>query len=191
MSKPKIVEARAAAVSAATPAGAAKDAMKPVEEAVAAGRDVVETVYKAGAEAAQKGYEQAVEMTRQQIEKSRAAWSTKVEELNDISKQNLEAIAQSSQIVAKGAEEVGQHMAALVQAAVERQVGATKALLGCKSLREVFEVQNGLARENIHGLMSEGAWLSEMSVKTASKAMEPIQGRVTVTVEKLFQPIAA
>ncbi len=187
MSKTKTVEAPAVVA----PASAVKDAIKPVEEVVAAGREAVESVYKAGAEAAQKGYEQAVELTRQQIEKSRTVWTTKVEELNDLSKQNLEALVQSGQIVAKGAEEVGQHMAALVQSAVERQVGATKALLGCRTLREVIEVQNGLTKASIDKLVSESAWLQEISVKTTNAALEPIQGRVTVSVEKLLQPIAA
>jgi phasin family protein len=62
--------------------------------------------------------------------------------------------------------------------------------MGCKDLREVVDVQSDFARESFDRLMNEGSKLSEIGVKVANEALEPIQARVNVAVEKIFKPAA-
>ena len=45
--------------------------------------------------------------------------------------------------------------------------------------------------ESFDRLMNEGSKLSEIGVKVANEALEPIQARVNVAVEKIFKPAAA
>ena len=66
-----------------------------------------------------------------------------------------------------------------------------KALMGCKTLRDVIDLQADFARSNFDALVAEGTKLSETSFKLTNEAIAPIQARVTVAVEKLTKPIAA
>ena len=82
-------------------------------------------------------------------------------------------------------------MLALTQNSMQSSVGAAKAMMGCKTLREVIDLNADFARSNFDALVAEGAKLSEMSMQVANEAIAPIQARVNVAVEKLAKPIAA
>jgi phasin family protein len=74
---------------------------------------------------------------------------------------------------------------------METSAQAAKALMGAKTLREAVDLQTDLAKSNFDKFIAESTKLSEMSVKVANEAFEPINARVNVAVEKLLKPIAA
>jgi phasin family protein len=80
---------------------------------------------------------------------------------------------------------------AFARSSLEGNVAATKAILGAKNLREVVDLQSAYTRKSFDQALAESAKLTEMSVKVANEAMQPIQARVTVTVGKLIKPLAA
>ncbi len=174
-------------------AGAAKPA-RPVEAAVAAGAEAVETVVKAGAKVAAEGYEKAVAMGREQAEsavKAGAGVFKGYEDLAGFGKDNVDAVMRSGAILARGAQDFNDVWFGLARASVEGALGATKALLGCKNVAEVVEVQTGLAKAQYEKFVGESHRLSDMSVKLAEDAAQPIAARVTVAVEKFTKPLAA
>ncbi len=141
---------------------------KPVEAAMAAGAEAVETFVKAGA-GAFKGDD----------------------DLAGFGKDNVEAVLTSGAILAKGAQDLNNVWLGLAQASVEDAGGAAKALFGCKTLPEVVEVQTGLAQAQYEKLVAESRRLSTMSAKLAENASAPITARVTVAVETFTKPLAA
>ena len=165
----------------------AQDAFQQAETV----KDTVETVVKAGTAAAKASYEQAVQLTKDQVEKASQNFFKGYGELAALSKENLEAFVQSSQIVAKGAETFGKEWMGFAQAAVEQNVAAVQNLVAAKTLKELVELQNDWAKKAFDTAVAESAKLSEMGVKTANDAFEPIKTRVNVTVEKLFKQSAA
>jgi phasin family protein len=167
---------------------------KPVEAAVAAGAEAVETVVKAGAQVAAKGYEKAVAMGREQVEtavKAGAGAFKGYDELAGFGKDNVEAVMTSGAILAKGVQDLNDVWLGLARASVEDAVGAAKALFGCKTLPEVVEVQTGLAQAQYEKFVAESRRLSDMSAKLTENASAPIAARVTVAVEKFNKPLAA
>ena len=154
-------------------------------------KETVETVVKAGTAAAKASYEQAVQLTKDQVEKASQNFFKGSGELASLGKENLEALVQSSQIVAKGAETFGKQWMGFAQAAVEQNVAAIQSLVAAKTLKEVVDLQNDWAKKAFDSAVAESARLSEMGVKTANDAFEPIKARVNVSVEKLFKPAAA
>ena len=86
-------------------AAAAVDEMtKPADANVAAGSEIVDTFVKVGQEAAQKGYEQAVSMTKDHVEKARTAMAKGVEEFGTLGRENVDAVVQAGTIYARGVE---------------------------------------------------------------------------------------
>lgn len=144
---------------------AATDAMKPVEAAVAAGKETVEKASKA----AFKSYD----------------------EFTVLNKDNVDAVMKSGAIVAKGYEAIGQEVMAFAKASIEANVATAQALFGAKTLREAVDLQTEFTRKAFDNMMAESAKLGEMSVKLANDAAQPLQARVNVTVETMMKPVAA
>lgn len=168
----------------------ATDAVKPVETAVAAGKESVEAVVKASAEAATKGYEQALAMTKEQVEKMSDNVFKGYDQFSNVSKENVDAYVKSSTILAKGYEQLGKEFMAFAQGSLETNLAVAKSLLGAKSLREVIDMQTEYSRKSLDQMMAESAKLAELSVKVANEAMVPLQSQVNQNVEKMFKPAA-
>lgn len=172
-------------------ASAVDEALAPVEAATAAHKENMEAAMKAGTAAAQKGYEQAVALTKEQVEKASKAMYQGYDEMSSLGKENLDAVVASSTIVAKGMESFSKEVFALAQSSLESSMNVAKAMMGVKTLREAIDLQNELSRTQFDKLMADGAKLTEMSMKVANEAIQPIQARVNVALEKMLKPVAA
>lgn len=166
---------------------AANDAFKHVEALATAGKGTVETALKAGS----KHYEQAFQLTSEQVAKASETLFKGYDELNALSKDNYEALIKSGTIVAKAVEGLGKEWISFTQASVEQGVAAMQALMSARTLREFVELQNDWAKKSFDAAVVETTKFSELSVKTANEAIEPIQARMNVTVERMFKPVAA
>ena len=166
-------------------------AAETVEQAAKSGQETVETAVKAGSEAATKQYEQAVALTKEQVEKTSNAMFKGYDEISAINKQNIDAMVKSSTIFAKGFEAISKEFFSYTQNAMEMNVANTKALFGAKTLKDVVDLQSEMARKSFDSALAESAKLTEMSVEVSNKAFKPLQDQVNVTVEKMTKPMAA
>ena len=194
--KPTTKTTRAAKLTASKPVEATVEtavaaAKEPVEAAVAVGKETVEAVAKAGAEAASAGYEKAAAIAKDQVDKTSKAVFKGYGDFTSLGQENVEAVIKSGNIAVKGFEALGREMMAYARYSLEGNVAATKAMLGAKSLREVVDLQADYTRKSFDHAMAESAKLTEMSVKVANEAIQPIQTRVNVTVGKMIKPMAA
>jgi len=164
-----------------------KDAFEAAETV----KETVETVVKAGTDAAKASYEQALQMTKEQVEKASQNFFKGYGEFASLGKENLEALVQSSTIAVRGAESFGKEWMGFAQAVAEQNVAAFQSLVAARTFKEVVELQNTWAKKAFDTAVVESTRLSEMGVKTANDAFEPIKARVNVNVEKLFKPVAA
>ena len=169
---------------------AAQDALKPVEAAVTASKETVEAVVKAGSEAAAKQYEQAVSMTKDNIEKTSSALFQGYDELANVNKDNLQALVEASNVMAKGVEAMTKEIFSFAQGSMAENVAVAKKLLGVKNAQELFDMSGEVAKNNFDKTLAETAKLTEMSVKVANETFQPLQSRFNVTVEKMIKSAA-
>lgn len=168
-----------------------KSAAKPFETATFAGKQAFDALVKVGNDVAAKGYEQAIQLTQENVAKANSAFIKGYEDIQGFGKGNVDAFVQASTVFAKGAEQISKQLMALTQNSMQSSVVTAKALMGCKTLRDVIDLQADFARSNFDTLVAEGTKLSEISFKVTNDAIAPIQARVNVAVEKLTKPIAA
>ena len=168
-----------------------EEAMKPVEAAVAASQETLEAVVKAGTQAATKGYEQAVAITQEHVEKASSSVFNGYGEVADLSRGNMDAYVASTEVVARGFETLGKEFIAFTQASMETGMAAAKSLATAKSFEEVIELQSAYSRSSFDSMLAESAKLTDLSIALANDAMEPLQNSVTATVEKMIKPLAA
>ncbi|KJV09517.1 hypothetical protein VZ95_10990 [Elstera litoralis] len=107
-----------------------------------------------------------------------------------VGRDNVEAFVKASTIFVKGTEEITKSVAALTQSQVEASLATTKALMGVTNFKQAIELQNEAAKTSFDKLVSEGNKITELSMKVANEAIEPIQARVTLAVEKIMKPAA-
>lgn len=164
---------------------------QPKDQTMKTTKETVEDVTVKGTEFVQKGYEQVVGATREQLEKASASAFKVYEEVSKFQKDNYDAYLAASTIFAKGAENVGKAWMSLTQESLENAAQTAKALLGAKTLREAVDLQSDFAKSNFDKLVAESTKLSELSVKVANEAFAPLNARVNVAVEKMLKPVAA
>jgi phasin family protein len=166
-------------------------AATPVDAAVTAGKETLEQMTKIGQDAAQKNMEQAMSMAKDNVEKASQTLFKGYEQANTLAQGNYEAVSKSFGILSKGFEDLSKAWMVYTQGTVDSTMAFGKQVLGAKSLNEVVDLQNTFSKSAFDSFVAESTKLSEMSVKTASEAIEPLKARVDETVETLSRPIAA
>lgn len=166
------------------------DALKPVEDAVNAGKEQIEKAVEAGNEAASKHYEQAANVAKEQIDKGSRAMFKGYEEITSLNKANMDAVVQASTVATKGMESLSREMMEFAQQQLESNVVTTKKLFGARTVHEFVDLQTAYVRDSFDKLLAESAKVAEMSFKVANEALEPIQTQTNATVEKAMKPAA-
>lgn len=163
----------------------------PVDAAVSASKETLEQMTKLGQEAAQKNLEQAITMAKDNVEKASQTVFKGYDQFNTLTQGNYEAMTKSLGILSKGLESVSKAWADYTKVSVDSTMAFGKQVLGAKSLNEVVDLQNSFTKSAFDSFVAESTKISEMSVKTASEAIEPIKARVDEAVGTLSRPLAA
>ncbi len=171
----------------------AAESVKQMEDVVSVHKETIETVVRAGADAATKGVDKAVAMTKEQVEAAVKAGSIafkNYEDLLQFGRENVEAVVKAGSIVAKGVQDLSHQWIALAQTSIDEQVAVSKALIGAKSIKEVVDLSSTAAKTGFDKLLAEGSKLSQVSSKLAEEAITPLTSRVSAAVEKFFKTAA-
>ncbi len=99
-------------------------------------------------------------------------------------KQNVEAALAASRTLVKGIEELNQAWAHLTMRMFEAHMSSVEALLGCKNLKDVAALQTVFAKTQMERAVSEGSKFSELTLKVANEAIQPIQARVSEAMKQ-------
>jgi len=161
-----------------------------VDAAVAAGKETIENMTKTAQETGQKNFDQAVTVAKENMDKASAAAVKGYDQFATYSQANYDAFSKSFGIMTKGVEDVTKAWFAFSQASVDASVDFSKKVMGAKSVNEVVDLQNDFAKTSFDSFVAESTKISELSVKTANEAIEPIKARVDETVETLAKAAA-
>ncbi len=176
-------------VSAAT----TQASVKQIEEVVTISKDALESVVKASADAANKVHDKALSMSKEQVQAAVKASNQAIkgyEDLVQFNKDTMDVMVKSSTILVQGVQDLSKSWLGLAQESIQEQMAASKALMGAKTLKEVIDLQSSLAKSQFDKVMAESSKLSESGMKLAEEALAPINGHLSVAVEK-FSKLSA
>ena len=109
------------------------------------------------------------------------------EELARRSAENIEAVAEASTILAKGAQEISREWFALMQERLAKNLDAMSRLASCRSLHDFVAAQSDMARDRLGHNLESSRRLAEASLRVADEAGRVIQsqaGRNAAAVER-------
>jgi phasin family protein len=129
----------------------------------------------------QTAMKEAADKAKAALEKSQAALG----DMGTFTKGNVEAVVESTKILASGLQEMGKSYAAETKTVVETMQAEMKELASVKSPAEFFEKQNAMMRKHFDAAMAATSKNSEAMLKLASEAFQPISNRVSLAVEKI------
>ncbi len=99
------------------------------------------------------------------------------QELSRRSSQNLEAVTQSTAVLAQGAQKISREWFGLVQGQLKRNMEGLNALTRCRSVQDVVAVQSDLARDNLQQAIDTSRRVAALSVQITGDAVRTIQTR--------------
>ncbi|MGH7042372.1 MAG: phasin family protein [Acetobacteraceae bacterium] len=163
--------------------GAAETAF--ATEASAKGIEHTVATLKDGMAQAAVGFEKTQARVKEGMEKAMRT----AEDFVAFGQGNLEAVMKAGQIWAAGVQDIGKQVAATAQGSLEETMATFKALATVKSLKDVIDLQTGLARATIEKTLAESGKLTDASIKLTEQTMAPITARVSLAVEKFAKPV--
>lgn len=105
----------------------------------------------------------------------------------EFAKGNVEALVESTKILAAGLQDMGKAYVAEGKSAIETMTADVKELAAVKSPADFFKLQGEILRRNFDAAIASGSKNSEKVVKLANDAFAPIQDRVSLAIEKVKQ----
>ncbi|QBM77253.1 phasin family protein [Sphingomonas sp. AAP5] len=111
--------------------------------------------------------------------------SKMIEEMNEFSKGNIEALVESSKIAAKGIETMGQEAAEYGRKQLESATAAMKTLSSVKSPTDCLKLHSDFMRSAFDAMVAETSKNTESMLKLAGEIAQPISNRVALAAEKI------
>ena len=167
-------------------------AAEPNETAVAAGKK--EIVVKASADAATKGVNKAIAMSKEQVNVAAKAGTEVLKSYEDVvgfGKESIDAVVTANVILMKGLQELNTQLFGITTCSLEKNVEATKKLFTCKTPEDFFAIHNDLAKANFDDVLVEFQKMSNLSVKVADDFFARIGKQVDAAAEKITKQLVA
>jgi len=121
-------------------------------------------------------------------EKAKGAYekgAASLSEGTEMAKGNVEAVVESSKILADGLQKLGTDFVAESRGAFETLTAEAKELAAVKTPADFFKLQSDLLRKNFDAAVAFSSKQTEAFVKLGSDSIAPISRRVTLAVESL------
>jgi len=147
------------------------------------GQETLQSLFSASTEAMSGNYDKWIAFNQEQTTAAMNAFKG-WDDITEIGKENAEAWVASGKIAAQGFEQIADKMMGYVTASVEESVATSKAMLECRDVKALVDLQTQQVRKSVDSIVAEGTELSEMSVQTATNAISPLSERFTATVDK-------
>lgn len=158
------------------------------DSVLSAGKETVEKMTKVGQETMQKNFDQAIEMSKGNIEKQTESVMKSYDEANKLAQANYDAMSKSFGMFTKGFEDVSKAWAKFTQSSFDATVAFSKDAMAAKTINELVDMNSTFTKVQFDAFVSESTKISEMTVKTTNEAIAPLKALVDETFAK---PMAA
>jgi phasin family protein len=146
-----------------------------LQDALKAGQEQVVTAVKTGQDVLAQNVDTATEIARTQIGKSANALLTNSTDATNFTKSQVDAVVAASTNVVEGVESLNRELVNYTQQQLDSHVEMTRKAFGVASVRELVDLQQDFARQSVDGMLNQSAKMTELMMKMANDALQPLQ----------------
>lgn len=180
--------------AAKTTYAAVESTRSSAENVVKIGSKAVKDFVSSSADEAQKAQEKMFEMGREsaeQLAKGADAVTKALYEVIAVSRDNVETAIECGNMTAALAKDLSGEIFEAGNKAFSDQLELSKEFFACRTLNDIFELQNRAMRSTIDNFFNQSVKLSGMMFEYSSEALEPINERVAQATEQFSKVLAA
>ena len=112
------------------------------------------------------------------------------EELANLARANVEAVVEAGRVATEGARTIGQDVVAKQRDGFEQAADAIRTLAEAKSPTEYLQLQGDFARASFDRAVAETSKWTELLVKLAGEAFQPLSNRASANAERFNTLVA-
>lgn len=164
------------------------------ENVVKIGANAVRELFASSAGEAQKAQEKAFAIGREgaaSFAKSADAVTKLMYEAVSLSRDNVEAAIECSNITANFAKDLSEQLAEYANGAFTSQMELSKEAFSCRTINDVLELQNKFIRSALDGFFGESLKMSEKLFEYTSEALEPVNERIAQAGDQISKALAS
>jgi hypothetical protein len=156
--------------------------------------DVVRDFFSAGTDETARMHEKIFSVGRETVEHLSRSAENASQSLNEaaaISRDNVEAIVELTGVATNISKEIGTEAFNYLNDVFSQNVELSKEAFACRTLSDLFELNNRMVKTNIDSFFNQSMRMSEMLFQYASEAAEPINERINEASERFSKALAA
>lgn len=126
-----------------------------------------------------------------QFSKGSANATKSINDAVELGRENSEVLVECSNIAASVSKQMSAEITNYLNKTFTQNNELSKQLLACRTLNDMFDLQNKFIKSNLDAFFTESVKLSEMLFQCMSDVSEPLNERVSETTERLSKAFAA
>lgn len=134
--------------------------------------------------AARQHIEAGMELTAGNMEKVATHMMKNMTDMTSWNKDMFESYVTYCTTMTKGYEEISKTIMTSCQSMSQQYMQCCKDMLTAKTMKEAMDTQSEFVRSQMDTMMAEGTKISELCVKVASEASEPMQSQWSSMISK-------
>lgn len=136
----------------------------------------------------------AKDVLAKNVEKLSKTTDSAQRSLNDVvelGRDNAEAIVEAGNIAVGVSKQVGAEVVNYVNTAFSNNVELSKQIFTCRTLNDMFDLNNKFVKSNLDAFFNESVKVSELLFQCATDISEPLNERLSETTQRLSKTFAA
>lgn len=142
------------------------------------------TLAQSGRQVTQRQLEAGLELTAGNVERVTKTMMKNFEDMTGTNKEMMDAYVSYCTTWTKGCEEISKTYMATCQNLAQQWMQCCKSMITAKTMKEAMDTQGDYMRTQFDTVLAEGTKISELCVKLATEASEPVQTQWNQMVTK-------
>ena len=126
----------------------------------------------------------ATDVARNQIAQASNTVLANATDSTNFTKSQMDAVVAASTNMVEGVESLHREFADFSKTQLDQHVETTRKVFEVNSVRELFDLQTKVARENMDSMFSQGAKMTELAMKMANDVLQPLQTQAANAMDR-------
>ncbi len=126
-----------------------------------------------------------------QLTRSAASAAEAVQEVTELSRENVETLTQAGNKLVETSKELGAELISYTNRSFAQNVELSKQVLSCRTLNDMFDLSGRMFKNNLDNYFTETVRLSEKLFEAMTEVTEPLNERFSETASRMTKAMAS